>query len=71
MAVQGNVKYTNVILDPWIAIKAYRMIWKNPDCFQNILRKVKKLRKVRQNRKTLISVSAYALNVSGKTFISA
>ena len=62
MAAQVNVKQKHIILDCCITIKAYHIIWKNPDHFhhfQNILRKIKKSRKVRQNRETLIYVSAY------------
>ena len=70
-AAQGNYFIT---LDCWTAVKAYHVIQNNRDCFhhfQNILRKIKKSIKVRQNHKTLIFVYAYFLRTGGKNFLSA
>ena len=37
MAKQSNMKYTCITLDCGAAIKAYHVLWDNPDCFKHII----------------------------------
>ena len=37
MAKQSNMKYTHYTLDCDTAIKAYDVLWNNPDCFKHII----------------------------------
>ena len=37
MAKQSNMKYTHITLDCGTAIKAYHVLWNNPDCFEHII----------------------------------
>ena len=34
---QNNMKYTHITLDCGVAIKAYHVLWNNPDCFKHII----------------------------------
>ena len=37
LAAQSNMKYTHIVLDCGAAIKAYHVLWNNPDRFKNIV----------------------------------
>ena len=37
MAAQGNMKYTHITLDCGAAMKAYHVLWNNPDRFKHII----------------------------------